>query len=340
MTKIPNLLEGLNELSFSTNGFNRRVFAPKELRVGKILASIKFQKLTKLALPLCGFLVSQEKGKTNSISPGVGGRRDSHWNKKYQNYFSSGFLTFAHNVPCLEHLEIVSCQEDLCTNVGAEDMLAHVTKLSKLNTLILVRIKVNFGIKSLFQEIFKNCAMLNHLHINSLNCDPQKFCRDLSLGLKDAGNLQILKVFQRQWTQFSKYLFSSISENCSKLEQLILIDTSKAFTLKKFPVEELLEVANKDSLIFLYVTSELFTLENIKKLRSHTKKNSAKKPFFISRFVKEFILAPAASYAFYQLEDLENLPMSFKRAVVTINSISTSYCSNSSVANLTVDDVF
>jgi len=337
MTKIPSLLEGLNELSFSTNGFNRRVFAPKELHVGKILATIKFQNLTKLALPLCGFLVSQEKGKTNSISPGVGSRRDSHWNKKYQNYCSSGFVTFANNVPCLEHLEIVSCQEDLCTNVGAEDILAHVTKLSKLNTLILVRLKVNFGIKSLFQEMFRSCVMLNHLHINSLNCDPQKFCRDLSHGLKEAGNLQILKVFQKQWTQFSKYLFSSISKSCSKLEQLILIDSSKAFTLKKFPVEELLEVANKDSLIYLYVTSELFTLENIKELKSHTKKITAKKPFFMGRFVKGFFFD---KYAFYQLADLEKLPMSFKRAVVTINSISTSYCSNSSVANLTVDDVF
>ena len=55
------------------------------------------------------------------------------------------------------------------------------------------------------------------------------------------------------------------------------------------------------------------------------------------RFVKEF---RPRKYAFYQLLDIDGLPMVYQRSVVTINTLNSSYCSNSSVANITLEDVF
>jgi len=334
--KIPNLLEGLEELSYSTNGFVTDAWTTQlHKNIGRTLSTIKFQNLTKISLPLCGFLA--EGDESVKVAKDMG----QLINKRVaamqpRPYSGNAFATFADNVPGLQDLEIVSCNSMRITK-GAECILEKVALLSNLKTLILVKIRVNFSTISLFEKILSGCPMLSHLHINSLICDAQKFCRDLTIGLKQAGNLKTLKVFQKQWTQFSKSLFSSLIDNCHKLEQLILVDSSRGFTLKRFPVEELEIIARKDSLSFLYITSELLTMENVKKLKSSAKKITTKKPFFVSRFVKEF---DSRKYAFYQLPDIDGLPMVYQRSVVTINTLNSSYCSNSSVANITVDDVF
>ena len=334
--KIPNLIEGLEELSYSTNGFVTDAWTTKEHKnIGRMLSTIKFKNLTKISLPLCGFLVDDE-GESMKVSVDASQSVNKRVAMNPKPYSGNAFANFADNAPGLQHLEIVSCNSMRITR-GAEGILEKIAKLSKLKTLIIVKVKVNFSNSSLFERILSGCSMLSHLHINSLNCDAQKFCRDLSVGLKQAGNLNILKVFQKQWTQFSKSLLSSLIESCHKLEQLILIDSSQGFTLKRFPTEEFEMIARKDSLCFLYITSKLLTMENIRKLKSCGKKICTKKPFFVSRFVKEF---DPRKYAFYQLEDIDGLPMVFQRSVVTINTLNSYYCSNSSVANITLDDVF
>jgi len=334
--KIPNLLEGLEELSYSTNGFVTDAWTTElHKNIGRILSSIKFQNLTKISLPLCGFL-SEDDDEPNMVAKMMRQLVNKRVATNPKPYSGKAFAKFADNVPGLQDLEIVSCPS-MRISKGAESVLEKVAMLSNLKTLILVKIRVNFCNISLFEKILSGCPMLSHLHINSLICDAQKFCRDLSIGLKQAGNLKTLKVFQKQWTQFSKSLFSSLSENCHKLEQLILVDSSQGFTLKRFPIEELEMIARKDSLRFLYITSELLTMENVKKLKSMAKKITSKKPFFVSRFVKEF---RPRKYAFYQLPDIDGLPMVYQRSVVTINTLNSSYCSNSSVANITLEDVF
>jgi len=334
-----DLLECLDEFSYSSNGFNESVkglvtYNQVQRNIGSMLSTIKFKNLVKVALPLCGFIDFEDHEVLNKVT------KDSMVNKRLAHdtgtYSGISFVNFFENVPALEHLEIVSCCIMRCTK-GAEELLEKVTKLPKLKTLILVKIRVSFGNNSLFEKIFSCCSLLTHIHLNSLICDTQKLCRDLGIGLKKAENLKTLKVFQKQWTQFSNSLFSFLIENCLSLEQLILIDSSKAFTLKKFPVAELEKLTRKSSLCFLYITSQLLTTENIKKLKSNSRKVSSKKPFFVSRFVKEF---NSDKYAFYQLSDIEGLPMVFQRSVLTINSLNTSYCSNSSVANITLDDMF
>jgi len=336
------VLEGLEELSYSTNGFEGK--GDSNLRsimfsMGKMLATLKFQNLTKVALPLCVLLSSPDQKNDTRLSSGTQpNKRISHDSARVSGRFSnSSFLAFVDNVPGLEHLEIASCPDLDCAKVGAEDILEAVTKLSNLETLILSKILVNFSSKPLFQRIFCSCPKLSHLHLNSLVCDVQKLCKDLVLGLKQAHSLRILKLFQKQWTQHSKSLLAALKESCLQLEQLVIIDSSKAFTLKQFPLAELVEIAQKESICLLYITSELLTTENIKKLKSIMRKISLNKPYFVSRFVKEFV---QGKYAFYQLADVANLPMVYHRAVVSINSLSTSYCSNSSVANVTIEDVF
>eukprot|EP00092_Neocalanus_flemingeri_P016321 GFUD01017666.1.p1 GENE.GFUD01017666.1~~GFUD01017666.1.p1 ORF type:complete len:702 (+),score=167.71 GFUD01017666.1:80-2185(+) len=335
-------LAGLKELSYRTNGFrdkdrDNKVDGVLHMETGQMLSSIKFLQLTKLALPLCGLLDSPDQTDDSAgMSSGMGKKRISHGVKKL-NFSNNGFLEFASSLPGLEHLEILPCVSDQCSNAGAEGVLEAVPKLSKLKTLILVKVALNFTSKPLFQEIFSSCLSLEHLHLSSLTCDTQKFCRDLGLGLKKANSLKVLKVFQNQWTQFSKNLLEPVIEGCGLLEQMVLIDSSKAFTLKKFPLNDLIEIAKKDRLSFLYICSELLTIENIKKLKSEVKKSTNKKPFLISRFQKVFV---RDKLAFYHLEDLSNLPMVFHRAVAGINSLTNSYCSTSTVGNVTIEDVF
>jgi len=351
MMQHQDTLAGLKELSYRTNGhcakddkavgrmglIGNGLLQTDIFKIGTILSSIKFQNLTKLALPVCGLLDSQDQNVDSAgMSNGMGKKRISHGVKK-QNFSNTGFQSFASCVPGLEHLEILPCDGDLCCNAGAEGILEVVPKFTKLKTLILVKIAVNFNSKPIFLEIFSNCRSLEHLHLSSLTCDIQKLCRDLSLGLGKASNLKILKMFQNQWTQFSKKLLEAVIEGCDDLEQMVLIDSSKAFTLKKFPLEDLIEVAKKDKLSFLYICSELLNLENIKSLKSKVRKLANKKPFFISRFLKEFVRNKSA---FYHLEDLSNLPMVFHRAVTGINSLTNKYCSTSSVGNVTIEDVF
>jgi len=342
LTKIfkenKDILEGLKELSYTTNGFNAKLNPHRQvqsLETGKLLSSLKFQNLTKLSLPICGFLESLDQSPSDSTN-GMTKKRVSHGIKK-QNFSSRAFHDFAASVPDLEHLEILSCYDLICCKAGAEGLLEVVPKFFNLKTLVLAKIAVNFSSKPLFLEIFTGCPSLEHLHINSLVCDTQKLCRDLALGLEKASSLKTLKIFQSQWTQFSKSLLDSVIAGCHQLEQIVLIDSSKAFTIKKFPLEELLEISKKEKLGFLYITSELFTTENIKKLKAGVRKISAKKPFLTSRFVKEFLRDKSA---FYQLEDLASLPMVYHRAVVSINSLSSMYCSNSTVASVTIEDVF
>ena len=201
----------------------------------------------------------------------------------------------------------------------------------------LIKLTLRFGNKLLFLDIFTNCPCLEQLHINSLTCDTQKLCRDLEKSFFRAKRLRTLKVFQSQWTQFSPNLLQSLAENCNNLDQVVLVDNSKAFTLKKFPVDKLLLVAKKKSMRFLYITSELLNQDNIQKLKSEVRKICKLKPYLICRFVKEFV---QGKRAFYHLEDVCNLPMDYFKAVTSINSIAGSYHSNSVVGNINLENVF
>lgn len=347
---IPKLLKEqkatlarLKEFSYRTNGFvvkDRKCGnSDVHLENGTLMSSIKFQHLTKLALPLCGLLDSQDMagGKQATTNNGMQGRKRVSHGVRKQNFSSAGFFNFTLTVPSLEHLEILPCTDMLCSSAGAEGVLEAVSNCSKLKTLILVQIAVKFSGKPLLLDIFSNCPKLEHLHLSNLTCEAQKLFKDLSLGLERASSLKVLEIFQSQWTQFSKQLFESVIKGCVNLEQLVVIDTSKAFNLQKFPLGKLIEIARLDKLSFLYICSELITLENIKKLKSEVRKIAAKKPFLISRLQKEFVREKSA---FYHLEDLSGLPMVYHKTVANINSLARGYCSNSSVANVTIEDVF
>merc|ERR1719483_78323 len=116
------VLEGLEELSYSTNGFEGK--GDSNLRsimfsMGKMLATLKFQNLTKVALPLCVLLSSPDQKNDTSLSSGTQpNKRISHDSARVSGRFSnSSFLAFVDNVPGLEHLEIASCPDLDCAKV-------------------------------------------------------------------------------------------------------------------------------------------------------------------------------------------------------------------------------
>ena len=144
-------------------------------------------------------------------------------------------------------------------------LLQAIASFSQLTTLRINRLSLVFG-SSLFSGIFNSCPSLSELQCSSLYCDAQKLGRDLVSNLKLAKKLTILKIQQKQLSQWLEQLLVEVV-NCNQLQQLVIIDPSMAKLASiGIPQKKLREsVENLSNLSFVHISSPLFTTATLKK---------------------------------------------------------------------------
>ena len=148
---------------------------------------------------------------------------------------------------------------------GGDVLLQAIANFSQLTTLRINGLGLRFT-SSLFSCIFSGCSSLSELHCNSLFCDAQKLGRDLVSNLKLAKNLAILRIQQKQLSLWLEQLLVEVS-SCQQMQQLVLIDPSKAkLASTGMPQKKLREAAeNLPHLSFVRIGSPLFTTASLKK---------------------------------------------------------------------------
>ena len=92
-------------------------------------------------------------------------------------------------------------------------------------------------------------------------------------------------------------------------------------------------VLNK--LRFLYLGSGLLTIEEVKSLKSATKKITTTRPWLVTRYQKKIHQRP-----FYSLEDVTELPMEYQRSVGTLDIRADSEWTQSDVATVSINQYF
>ena len=123
---------------------------------------------------------------------------------------------------------------------------------------------------------------------------------------------------------------------CKQLEQIIIVDPSNSFTLRRFPVAIVIELLTSlDKLRFLYLGSGLLTLEEVKTLKSAAKRITKTRPWLVARYQSRIHQEP-----FYSLEDVTELPMELQRSVATLEISAESQWSQSDVATVSVNQYF
>ena len=144
-------------------------------------------------------------------------------------------------------------------------LLQAIASFSQLTTLRINRLSLVFG-SSLFSGIFNSCPSLSELQCSSLYCDAQKLGRDLVSNLKLAKNLTILRIQQKQLSLWLEQLLVEVI-SCQQMQQLVLIDPSKAkLASTGMPQKKLREaVENLPHLSFVHIGSPLFTTASLKK---------------------------------------------------------------------------
>ena len=283
-----------------------------------------FENLEKISMPICGFISTNKKGETSS----------------------EGLDKVLKAMRKLTHIEIKFCPEiDIRTlyHDGAlivETLAANAPHLQSLvisNVGFWINLSLNQSISdSVFPKLFKGCENLKELHISSLQTNPQKLFASLEKGLKSAKSLTVLKVYQKQFTQYSERLFVTIRDSCKQLEQIVIVDPSNSFTLRKFPVKSVIELLTSlNKIRFLYLGSGLLTIEEVKALKSATKKIMKTRPWLVARYQKRIAQSP-----FYSLEDVTELPMEFQRSVATLDIRREYQWTQSEVAIASVNQYF
>ena len=275
-----------------------------------------FENLEKISLPICGFLNTSKDIKTSFY----------------------GFEEAVRAMPVLTQIEIKHCPETHFHENGAEIVNTLAGNAPKLQSLVMSNIGFQINpSESVFSKLFKGCENLRELHISSLQTDSHKLFTSLEKGLKSSRSLAVLKVYQKQFTQYSERLFVVIKDSCKKLEQIVIVDPSNSFTLRKFPVKSVIDLLTSVTTIrFLYLGSGLLTIEDIKSLKSVTKRITKTRPWLIARYQKKIYQRP-----FYSLDDVTGLlPMEYQRSVGTLDIRAESQWSQSEVASVSVNQYF
>ena len=149
--------------------------------------------------------------------------------------------------------------------------------------------------------------------------------------------MKILKIYQKQFTQYSERVLSAISEHCQKIEQILIMDPSKSFTLKKFPLKVVSELASSsENLGFLCLGTELLTNEDIKVLKSHVKKVKQEKPYLVGMFMNKI----GQSWSGDINVDTKSLPMEYQRNYATLKCRNKEKYSTSEVATCHINKYF
>ena len=224
----------------------------------------------------------------------------------------------------LMHLEIRTTANDQCV-----DALASASPL--LETLIVSGGKYSSIAPSLrksFSELFQSFESLSHLELSEIN-NPALLI-DLKRTLKFAKRLKTLKIKQRQVTQYTAALLDSLSVHCDIIENVVLVDTSRAFTQKKFPLENVIRLVEKISMKFIYLCSELLTLEDVKSFKRQLKNLLVVKPHLVARLQSTWSSDP-----FYGVGDICDLPMELQTSVASLSAVEAS-----SVARVSLSDIF
>ena len=244
------------------------------------------------------------------------------------------------NMKRLRHLEIRDLVRGLTSadTSGVLDGLA--SSAPQLETLILCGAPILASNDKVIFKLLQSCQNLTHLELSDLGYQPQRLFTDLESGLKEAKGLKTLKIKQKQLTQYSPRLLESLSENCDSIEQVVLVDTSRAFTLKKYPTEAVFKLSQKKSVKFVYICSELLTLEDDKFVKRKVKSLLEEKPFLLVRLqLKVPSNARLLSLPFYSVDNISDLPMEFQSSVASLY-VDFNMRASTSVASLTVGDIF
>lgn len=238
------------------------------------------------------------------------------------------------NMTRLKHLEIK--RTDYLVKVDSIPILdAFVSTASQLETLILWDVKLPSSQNKVISNLLKSCPNLRHLQLSNIRCPAQSLFADLQRALKEAKALRTLKILQKQLTQFSPRLLGSLSENCDQIEHVVLVDTSRAFTLNNYPKETVIKLSQKKSVKFVYIGSDLLTLQDVKYIKKHVKSVLEEKPFLLVRLQSRLNSMP-----FYGMDDIGDLPMELQTSVASLAVDVTSSHSPSSVASLSLSDIF
>ena len=149
---------------------------------------------------------------------------------------------------------------------GGDVLLQAIANFSQLTTLRISGLGLGFTSSSVFSCIFSGCSSLSELHCDSLFCDAQKLGRDLVSNLKLAKKLRILRIQQKQLSLWLEQLLVEVV-SCQQMQQLVLIDPSKAkLASTGMPQMKLREaVENLPYLSFVHISSSLFTTASLKK---------------------------------------------------------------------------
>ena len=211
----------------------------------------------------------------------------------------------------------------------------------QLQALVLADVSISARQSQILARLFQVCHHLSHLQLTDIQCSDQRLFTDLERALPSAKQLKLLQIHQKQLTQHCAKLLTSLANNCDILEAVVLIDPSRAFNLKKFPTENVIKLVKKKSVRFVYLCSELLTVNDIKSLKRSLKTVMASKPHLFVKLQSTLAFTLGASESpFYSLEVINDLPMEFQNMVATLAGNFNYRHLNTSVARVTVDNIF
>ena len=285
-----------------------------------------FENLIKLSIPICGYLDSFKETD------------EKNFKQQQPVIEAEGFAQMLDHMRSLKHVEVKPCPKMTFNSKGAKIVEA-LTKAPQLTKLVISNVGLQINPSdSLFPKFFSSCFQISELHISEVNCDPQKLFTSIEKGLKFAKNMKILKIYQKQFTQYSERVLSAIGEHCQKIEQIIIMDSSKSFTLKKFPLKVVSELASaSENLGFLCLGSELLTNDDIKVLKNHVKKVMLQeKPYLVGKFLNKIGQSWPNEINF----DTKSLPMEYQRNYATLKCRNKEKYSTSEVATCHINKYF
>ena len=239
----------------------------------------------------------------------------------------------------LNHLEMRSSSEKDCVDLVLNELVSVADP--QLQALILADVSISARQSQILARLFQVCHHLSHLQLTDIQCSDQRLFTDLERALPSAKQLKQLQIHQKQLTQHCAKLLTSLAVNCDNIEAVVLIDPSRAFNLKKFPTENVIKLVKKKSVRFVYLCSELLTVNDIKSLKRSLKTVMASKPHLFVKLQSTLAFTLGASESpFYSLEDINDLPMEFQNMVATLAGNFNYRHLNTSVARVTVDNIF
>ena len=239
----------------------------------------------------------------------------------------------------LKHLEMRSSSEKDCVDLVLNELVSVADP--QLQALILADVSISARQSQILARLFQVCHHLSHLQLTDIQCSDQRLFADLERALPSAKQLKHLQIHQKQLTQHCAKLLTSLADNCDNIEAVVLIDPSRAFNLKKFPTENVIKLVKKKSVRFVYLCSELLTVNDIKSLKRSLKTVMASKPHLFVKLQSTLAFTLGASESpFYSLEDINDLPMEFQNMVATLAGNFNYRHLNTSVARVTVDNIF